>query len=458
MADASPGDVIREAISRSGLVDWESRGLVLLSGGPDSVALFWGLAGLLRPESLVALHVNYGLRPDSDRDETVCRDLCLELGVELVSIRAGRPEGNLHDWARGIRYGEAEALADRRDLDWIAVGHTRTDLAETVIYRLASSPGTRALRAMPPRRGRIIRPLLGLGRNEVRAAVEAQGLPFVEDRSNLDPSFARARIRSEVAPVLESVNPAFEGNIVRTLDEIEEEASFLEAEGRDLITEGLDGRPAIAGSSLATAPSAVARHALRLLVEGSTGYSAPISISTTDRARRLAARPEGGSVDLGGGLCLEIGSGVVLAEVSGRAAHEPGPSQLPIPGSMTWDGWRFGASGRSPDLPPGGPDVATLDRSGLGGGLKVRAWRAGDRMRPLGMDGTKAVADLMAEKCLPRPRRREWPVVEARGEIAWVPGVAVSESFRITPGTVESVLVTAEPPEPGDAADRGPGT
>jgi len=452
-----PG-ALERAISGSGLVEPGSSGVVLLSGGADSVALLWGLTRLIGPEGLLALHVNYGLRPDSDRDQAICGDLCRDLGVELVTVRAGHPEGNVHDWARRLRYDEAQAIADRMGLDWIAVGHTRTDLAETVLYRLASSPGTRALRAMPARRGRVIRPLLGVGRDQVRTAAEQAGLTFVDDPSNLDPAFSRSRIRAGVTPVLRGINPAFELNLARTLAEIEEEAAFLEAEARALIGEAHGGRPAIPAHDLLAAPPALARHALRLLVSRSVGRAAPVSIAKTALARELAGRPEGGSVDLGDGLILEVASGFVLAEEPFPELPGCPPSHLSIPGAVSWDGWHFGAEGTDPGATPRGPEVATLDRSGLGGGVDVRAWRPGDRIRPLGMTGSKKVADLMAEKGLPRPRRPEWPVVESGGEIAWVPGIAVSESFRIRPETGESVLLTAEPPRPVTASDRTSGT
>ena len=449
--------VLERAITDSGLVPSRTRGVALLSGGADSVGLLWGLAGLLGPGAITALHVNYGLRTDSGRDEATCRELSDRLGVELTVVRAGEREGNLHDWARTVRYGEAERIADRLGFDWIAVGHTRTDLVETVLYRLASSPGTRALRAMPARRGRIVRPLLGLGRDEVRDEVERAGLPFVDDPSNLDPSFARARIRVGVVPALGEVNPAFERNIARSIEELEEEAAFLEAEGSALIQRGSDSRPFINVDAIAGAAPAVARHGLRLLVEQATGRAVPVSIETAALVRRLAGRPEGGSADPGSGVMIEVGSGIVLAEQAGPATIEPErpPGRLPIPGVLGWDGWLFGAEGTGGVEPVGGPGTATLDRARLDERVEVRAWRPGDRIRPLGMEGSKAVADLMAEKRVPRPRRPEWPVVESGGEIAWVPGVAVSESFRADRATGDPVLLTAEPPGP---AGDGTGT
>lgn len=449
-----PGTIER-AITGSGLVPPGTRGITLLSGGADSVGLLSGLAGLLGPRAITALHVNYGLRSDSGRDEATCREVTERLGVELSVVRAGEREGNLHDWARTIRYGEAERIAGRLELDWIAVGHTRTDLVETVLYRLASSPGTRALRAMPARRGRIVRPLLGLGRDEVRGEVARAGLPFVDDPSNLDPSFARARIRTGVMPGLATVNPAFERNVARTIEELEEEAAFLESEGSSLIQEAPDSRPFISAEAIAGAAPAVARHGLRLLVEQATGRTVPIPIETATLVRRLAARPEGGSADPGSGVMIEVGSGVVLAEQVGPATIEPErpTGRLPIPGALGWDGWLFGAEGIGGGEPAGGPGTATLDRSRLGERVEVRAWRPGDRIRPAGMEGSRKVADLMAEKRLPRPRRPEWPVVESGGEIAWVPGVAVSETFRAGRATADPILLTAEPPGPvGDGA------
>ncbi len=443
------------AVADSGLVEAGTRGVALLSGGPDSVALLAGLVALLGPESVVALHVNYGLRSDSDRDEEACREVCGRLGVSLESIRAGERKGNLHDWARTVRYGEAERMVERDGLDWIAVGHTRSDLVETVLYRLASSPGTRALRAMPARRGRVVRPLLGLGRDEARAAGGAPRPPSIADPANPDPAFARPPLRSGAMPALSQVNPGFERNVVRTLAELEQEAAFLESEASRLLEYGPDRRPLITTGTIASADPALARYALRILVEKATGRVVPVSIDSTDLVRALAARPEGGSVDLGSGLMLEVGSGVVLAEGVGEAVPEPEPVSLPIPGALGWAGWLFGAGSIESGEPGGGPATATLDRARLDGVMEIRRWRPGDRIRPLGMEGTRKVADLMAERRLPRPRRVEWPVVEASGQIVWVPGVAVSEAFRANRETRDPVLLTAEPP---GAAGDGPGT
>ncbi|HEX2087073.1 MAG TPA: tRNA lysidine(34) synthetase TilS, partial [Solirubrobacteraceae bacterium] len=177
--------------------------LVLLSGGRDSVCLLD--CAVAAGARVTALHVNYGLRPEADEDERFCRELCDRLGVELVVERATWDgEGNVQAWARDVRYAAAERVAE----GLIATGHTATDQAETILYRLAASPGRRALLGMAPREGRVIRPLLAVTREETAAHCEARGLGWREDPTNESPLFARNRVRHGLVEELRRVHPA----------------------------------------------------------------------------------------------------------------------------------------------------------------------------------------------------------------------------------------------------------
>ena len=420
----------------------------MLSGGPDSTAMLAGLVRLVGNADVVALHLNYGLRPDSDRDQAACEQACRELGVELEVRRPERPhaegDGNLHDWARQTRYQAAETLAGERRLDWIAVGHTATDLAETVIYRLTSSPGTRAITAMPARRGIVIRPLLGLEREAVRAATVESGLPFVDDPSNLDPSFARSRIRSEVMPVLRDLNPGAVANISRTRREIEEEADLVGSIAAGLISTDDRGQVLIPADELIAAHPAVARHAIRTLAEAATSGIVPVSVDRTSEIRRLCLGSEGGRVDLGAGVSIMVESGKVRAGRTGKGSDRPESVTLDLPGEVEWGGWRLAAERVRGPVRPRGPEVATLDASGLSDRVEVRGWSEGDRIRQLGMDGSKPVSDLFAERGIARSERPSRPVVTAGGEVVWVPGVAIADRLRIASGTREVVLLTAD--------------
>jgi tRNA(Ile)-lysidine synthase len=438
-----PPASVESAIKESGLIPDGSRGLALVSGGPDSASLLAGLAAVCTPDRLLALHLNYGLRTDSGEDERTCAELCRALGVELVVERValgGR--GNVQAAAREARYEAAEGLRSSRELDWIATGHTRTDLAETVLYRLATSPGRRALLGLRPRRGRVVRPLLSLGRAEVRAAAIEAGLPFRDDPTNLEPVYARNRIRNEVLPVLEEIGPSVERAIAETQAELAEEADALEAvAAAALEAAGVGSGAVISAQALEGLHPAVRRLALRTLAERAAGRLVPLGRERAAEILRLAADPEGGVVELGGGLEARLEHGHVRF-ATGEAAP-PAEAPLSLPGSCRFGGWEVRAELGPAPADVASADTAVLDPESLSPELLVRAWRDGDRMRPLGLGGTKSLQDLFTDRGVPRSLRRTLPVVTSGGRIAWIAGVAVSEEFAAGPGVDRAAVLSA---------------
>jgi tRNA(Ile)-lysidine synthase len=436
---------LADAVRRSGLLDAGTSGVVMVSGGPDSGCLAAGLARAIGPEQVHALHVNYGLRDSAGRDELVCRDLCSRLRIDLHIERPQHLQGNLQAAAREFRYAAAERLRVRTGGDWIATGHTRTDLAETLIYRLAVSPGARGLRCLPAQSGRVVRPLLDLERDDLRRLAVAAALPFADDETNLDPAFVRNRIRAEVLPVLRDLSPAAERNVAETQAELIEEARLLDR----VVLEALDAAGASAGSvairadALEGSEPALRRLALRALAERAAGRPIPLSRARARQIMRLALTPEGGELDLGHGVTAICEGGLVRFETASEADAAPAPTSLRVPGSCRFGHWEVRAELRAGPVEPAGPDLATLDAASLGDELVVRTWREGDRIRPLGMNGTKTLQDLFTDRGVPRSLRHHLPVVTAAGRVAWVAGVAVSEDFRLSPEAREVAVLTA---------------
>jgi tRNA(Ile)-lysidine synthase len=442
MSELAP-ESLEGAVAASGLIEPGSGGVALLSGGPDSAGLAAGLAGFCGPDRVLGLHLNYRLRPDSDRDQSACARLCGELGLELAVERPELAGGNLQAAAREARYGAAERLRVRRGLDWIATGHTRTDLAETLLYRLATSPGRRALLGLPARRGAIVRPLLGVGRERVRELVERRGLPFRDDPSNAEPRFARNRVRNEVMPVLREIGPAVERVIAETRAELAEESEALELASAAALEAAGAGSGGIASAeALSDLHPAVRRLALRLLAERVVGRPVALGRERAEEVWRLAQAPEGGEVELGGGLAIQLEQGHIRV-LAGPAAGPPPEAALELPGSCRFGGWEVRAELRAGPVAAGSADTAVLDPRALGGGLSVRAWREGDRMRPLGLGGTKSLQDLFTDQKVPRSLRRTLPVITAGGRIAWIAGVAVSEDFAAAPGAETAAVLSA---------------
>jgi tRNA(Ile)-lysidine synthase len=439
---------LAEAVRSSGLIAAGSSGVALCSGGADSAALAAGLAAVAGRRAVLVVHLNYGLRADSDEDEAVCRDLCDRLGVELVVERPRLGEGNVQAEAREARYAAAEALRRQRRLDWVATGHTRTDLAETVLYRLATSPGRRALLGLRPRRGFIVRPLLGLDRAHVRGLALAAELPFRDDPTNADPVYARNRLRNEVLPVLRELGPAAEAVIAETQEELVEESEALEQLAADALRgAGAEAGGVIGAAALADLPPAIRRLALQSLAERVAGGPVPLGRERAAAIWRLAREPEGGTIELGGGVEAQVEHGHIRF-TSGPPA-EPEERTLPVPGACRFGPWEVRVEiGGPATAEAGGVDRATLDPARLGGTLRVRSWRSGDRMRPLGLGGSKSLQDLFTDRKVPRSLRRTLPVVAAGERIAWVAGVAVSEEFAAARGSERVAVLSASIVDP----------
>jgi tRNA(Ile)-lysidine synthase len=433
---------LAEVVGSSALVDKDSSVLVLCSGGVDSAALAGGLVGVLGPERVIALHLNYGLRPDSDADEATCRELCDLFGIEMLVEHPRLPEGNVQAAAREARYAAADRVRRERGLDLIAAGHTRTDLAETVLYRLATSPGSRALLGLRPRRGAVVRPLLSLSRDRVRELAAEAGLPFRDDPTNVEPLYARNRIRNEVLPVLREIGPEAEATIAETQAELAEEAEALERLASEALAEsGADAAGAISAEALGALDPVVRRLALRRMAERAAGAAVPLGRSRAAEIWRLAGEAEGGVIELGGGVEAHVEHGHV------RFAAGPQPELeeaiLTVPGVCRFGSWEVRAELETGVPSVQGPDLAVLDPAALEGPLTVRAWRDGDRMRPLGLDGTKSLQDLFTDRKVPRGLRHALPVVTSADRIAWIAGVAVSEEFAAAPGASRSAVLRA---------------
>ena len=296
---------VRATVEATGLLR-RAPVVVLFSGGRDSTCLL-DLAVRLGAD-VSALHVDYGLRPDSAGDAEHCARVCASLGIELAVQRPRRPEdaGNLQAWARDVRYGAAARLAGARDAD-VAAGHTASDQAETVLYRLAASPGRRALLGMAARDGRLVRPLLGITRAETAAYCRARGLAWREDASNASDAFARNRVRHELLPALQSVHPAAEENVRRTAELLREEAAVLD----EVVAGVLDGREEIELDRLAAFPPALARLVVRRLAEGATGSVVPRAARRTEDVLALGSE---GALDLGDGARARVRAGILSFE------------------------------------------------------------------------------------------------------------------------------------------------
>ena len=229
---------IRRTIRRHGLCPQGSRLLVGVSGGSDSVALTLLLQELSEQDgfSVVSLaHLNHRLRCTAPRDEQFCRDLARRVGLPIVveSIDVGAyaqtQRLSVEDAARRLRYDFLHRAAESLAADRIAVGHTRDDQAETFLLKLIRGAGLTGLAGIYPRRDAVIRPLIEVGRTDLRQYLESRGQSWVEDETNDDLENPRNRIRHKVLPEMDRAgNASSTPAIARAAAIVREDGQWLD--------------------------------------------------------------------------------------------------------------------------------------------------------------------------------------------------------------------------------------
>jgi tRNA(Ile)-lysidine synthase len=304
----------RRAIEAQDLLEPRDCVLVACSGGPDSTALLLVLHELapVIDLELCVVHVDHGLRPGSGAEASHVGALAGRIGRSFratrVEVRPG--PGGLQERARAARYERLEAVATELGCARIAVGHTRTDQAETVLHRVLRGAGLAGLGAIPWRRGRVVRPLLGVGRRQVLAFLAERGESFLEDPSNERPDFLRVRLRKEALPLLESLVPG-----------VEERLSALAGDARAahdalVILTAPWARPSV--EAVLAAPAEARAVVLRRVLGdlrgdlrglGRAHFEAALGLVTTGPLRGEVHLPGGALVRRGDVLSWELGRG-----------------------------------------------------------------------------------------------------------------------------------------------------
>jgi tRNA(Ile)-lysidine synthase len=454
-------DRVRKYANEHQLWSPESRLMVAVSGGSDSVALLFVLHELasLGAVNLCGLaHLDHRIRgEESARDAAFCRALAGRLGLPSVigevdvPALAGSNGLSLEVAGREARHRFLSEAAATLNADRIALAHTRDDQAETVLLRLVRGAGPAGLSGIAPRRGVLIRPLLDSTRAELRAFLEEKGESWHEDSTNADWANPRNRMRHDVLPVLRAhFNPRVDAALARTADILREDHAWLvemAGEAARKIVSQSDGRVSVNLAALNGLPAALARRvALKALETANPGRS--YGLEEADSIRLVTAGEA--LPELAGVRMERSGENVVIQKRGNRRPVIEGfELALPVPGLVTDPGgsWEIAAEGPLTSPAPleaalGASRVA-VDAQRLSGALHVRSRRPGDRLQPLGMTGRKKVQDVLVDRKVPRDERDMVPIItDMTGRIVWVAGHVLDEGFRVTPRTTTVVMLT----------------
>ncbi len=295
--------------------------LVGLSGGADSTALLLALRWL-GPRlgcAVHAAHLDHGLRPESCEDAEAAQNLCRALDVPCVTARedvaalAASQGLGLEEAARKARYAFLEQAREAAGANWMAVGHTRDDLAEDVVMRLVRGAGWPALGGMAgaDRERRLLRPLLLTPRSDIEAVLRGLGVAWAEDASNADRAFLRNRIRHEVLPLLARENPSFAKGVGRLWQQARLDAAWMEAEVAALPWRDEPGGVlALPLDALRALPEALRLRTCKQALER-LGPGQPLADNLFALDQALMSGQGGKAIQFPGAKTVEVGNGQV---------------------------------------------------------------------------------------------------------------------------------------------------
>lgn len=411
-----------------------------LSGGIDSMALLHILLELKRELgiTLSAAHFDHRLRgQESRRDAEFVQAHCNALGIPLsmgsadVAAYAKANHLSTEDAARTLRYDFLLSLNPEAK---IATAHNAQDNLETLLLRLIRGTGLQGLGAIPPVRGRIIRPLLTVSRQELKQYLELRGIPHVEDSTNGSDDYLRNRIRHQVLPVLMAENPGISQAASALCLELRDVGEFITDEA-DSALQSISHEDGISCSGLMSLP-----HALRGPVLKQFLTEVPeLSRQQLDAALALAEcmSPSAELHFSGGWVLRRCYDRLQLHERDGNA-----PLQPPCPMPLQEGEIRFGAYtitskyGLCPEQLPVNTLALTLPEKGM---YVLRTRQPGDRITLPG--GTKKISRYLIDKKIPVQLRDALPLLRLDGNIAAVLPLCADLRFASVPGS-PSILVT----------------
>lgn len=414
---------VYQYIEKERLFGSEARILVALSGGADSVALLRMLCR--KGYRCEAAHCNFHLRgEESDRDERFVRQLCEVLQVPLhvthfnTAETAAARHISIEMAARDLRYAWFEEVRQKCGAEVVAVAHHADDSVETFLLNLIRGTGINGLRGIRPKNGHIVRPLLCLTRMEIINYLQRLGQDFVTDSTNLQDEYTRNKIRLNLLPLLEEINPSVKAGILQTARHLDDAACIYkkgieEARQRVLTPEGIR----IDALLKEAAPETIL-HEILAPLGFNTAQVGDIFRSLTGQAGKVFTASDWKVVKDRQFLLLE-------------AAGTPEPPRL-----------RQEVFDYTPAFViPRDKETACFDADKLSGPLSLRLWQPGDTFVPFGMKGRKKVSDYLTDRKFSLlQKERQW-VLCCGGEIAWLVGERSDNRFRVDENTRRVLVV-----------------
>ncbi len=424
-----------------------------LSGGMDSVCLFYILKGL--GYRLEAVHVNHGIRgQEAERDEAFVKELCRKEGVPFHGFRFDVPSISKKEHlseeeaGRNVRRQVFFEVLEKTGAAHIALAHHGNDRAETMLFHLIRGTGLNGLASMRPVEGKIIRPLLWAERRNIENYMMEQGYSFVEDGTNASTDYTRNKIRHQVIPVLEEINPKSVVHLCSAAGKLHAAAEFVDREAEKLcrLSAVMDkGEVQILKSAFFQGDAVLRIPALQKCVEYLSGSLANITEEHYSRLLQLFEMQTGKELHLPYGIAAERtyeGIRMFFREET----KETEAVKITGEGIYSFGGMTFEVSieeWNERKIFPIKNYTKCFDYDKIVKDVFLRTRQSGDYLEINKSHGKKSLQDYLVNEKVPKADRDRMVLLADGSHILWVVGKRISEYYKVTKETKKVLKVQA---------------
>jgi tRNA(Ile)-lysidine synthase len=430
---------------RKDLIRKNDKILIALSGGPDSVFLL-NLLNKFKKRfkiSIGAFHLDHSLRKNSKKDAQFCKDICVELGIDFYTERknvkqfAEKNKYSIEEAGRIIRYDELAKAADENGYNKIATAHIAGDNAETILLNLIKGTGIKGISGIPPKRGKIIRPLLCLTKDEILIYLNEHRIKYLLDKTNLQSDFERNFLRNKIIPLLKKkINPNLEESLFRSSEILRNQFAAID----DQIKKYSKKIAVFTEDNLRLDVNELSKIDANLIgdvIKYSIENKFPVTIKYKDIQKiiDLLKNERSKSILLPNGFTALKEKNEIIIFKKNREKFDQ--KTLKIGSSVELDGKKLSIKllKKKPEKYSKSGMKEYISADHLGEEFVLREWKDGDWFYPIGMKGSKKVSDYLNDKKISFFDKKKQLVLENQNRIVWIVGLRLDDRFKLTSQT-----------------------
>ncbi len=442
---------VRKTIEDNNLIEKNDIIIIGASGGPDSQFLVYALNALRKDLDfeIILAHLNHLHRKEAIDDENLVRETAEKIGLKFIAKRASmdayakKLKISPEDAGRRLRYQFFREIKGSK----IAVAHNFDDQAETVLMRVIRGTGIEGLRAMTYKNKDIIRPILDIRKKDLLRYLDEEKIPYHIDITNQQTDYTRNKLRLDLIPQLEKINPNFKQALVNlshlAFEETKLNDTYINEIYHEYVQKSQDGSLIFDKARLEKVDRAVASRLIRRAILEIKGDLKDISKENMDTFLNLLTLPNGKSIIKDDLIFTKSYKHYRLGKICEKEPMDR-IAYLSLGEEISFDGLIFRASKAETYKKKKPKNVEYFDGAKLSFPIKIRYRKNGDSFKPLGMNTSKKIKDFFIDQKVDRYKRDKIPMLLAKDDIIWVVGLRSSEDYKVDPSTRKIIKIEVE--------------